>query len=723
MSAMQSSSIMGNTSIGPRVPVPQDVRTFQFDQRRAGQAPRDYQTELVQSAWVATLNAAPGDRNLVFLATGGGKTRVLNDVLFTYALPLGARVLWLAPGWELLAQAADDACARYAEARSLVTYIGGDGTEITMFGAPRSPNPMLTFVTLQTFSARRNSDFVDRQFDLIVLDEVHYGEHGKLQKQVYEKYKDMAIFLGATATKRVDSGYNVIGHQYDLAALVERGILARPELVSVETNIDWSPGVDTVNGDITARSLDELARSEVRNATIVTAYQENAALLGPTMVFACNVAHADLLTTMLRSNGIRAAATHYRMPEEAAKDAVSRFRTGELDVIVNVRSLTMGVDIPHTQGIFLTRPTTSDILLTQMIGRGSRKTATKNDFVVVDFVDNITGPNGVYVKRPDGFLGSPPRDSHRRPLHEYVPAKLEVIRSADSAVDGLEVQPTQTFSVEFLIQRAAHSTSLAPAVVDELEAAFPMSTPVPSTSWTACVEGELVRVTSPVYQGVAGLSELTRTVDSITTILAAHHYTIATGDPIHVLLGWCPDLTWLKDVVRYVGFFEPALASLAAPPLAVRPIRRPARRAVGDVLLLDDADSWFDYVNRTGGSYHSFDMRPLFEKGYAVDVPLHAETLDGRWLATWVSLAMHILRAAEEGRPLNGDPCRRVQSAPICRGPRGNVDELCAFIGGSLKLASLLRARREDILSLRWLPDPRYGGLARRVEESWRLAG
>lgn len=723
MSATQSTNPTPIIAIGPRVLVPPNVRTFQFDPGRAAQPPRDYQTELVQAAWVATRDAAPGDRNLIFLATGGGKTRVLNDVLFTYALPAGARVLWLGPDWELLAQAAQDACARYAEARGLVTYVGGEGSEITMFGAPRSPNAMLTFVTLQTFASRRDTDFAEQHFDLIVLDEVHYGEHGKLQQQVYEKYKNEAMFLGATATKRVDSGYNVVGNYYDLAALVERGILARPTLVSVETNIDWSPGVDAVKGEITASSLAELARSDVRNKTIVTAYRDNAGRLGPTMVFACNVAHADQLTKMFRASGVRAAATHYQMPKEAAKEAVSRFRAGELDVIVNVRSLTMGVDIPQTQGILLTRPTTSEILLTQMIGRGARRTPTKSDFLVFDFVDNISGPNGVYVKRPGGFVGAPPRDSHRRPLHEYVPAKLAPIQSSDAAIDGLDLQPTQTFSVELMIQRGPQSTTLAAAVVHDLAAAFPTTATVPSVSWTACVEGELVRLTSPVYQGAHGLAELVQTVDSVAGILAAHQYVLAAGDPVHLLLGWCPEFSWLTDAVRYFGFFEPALASLAPPPGAVTLARRPARRAVGAVLLLDGADSWFEYVDRTGGSFHSFDVRPLFETGYAVDVPLHAEVLDGGWLATWVSLAMHILRAAEEGRPLNGDPCRRVQSLPICRGPRGNVDELCAFIGGSAKLASLLRARREKMLSKRWRTDERYGRLARRVEESWRIAG
>lgn len=723
---MTFSQLQGTTSAAvaaPRVIVPSDVRTFQYDTRRASLPPRDYQVELVDAAWQAVMHAQPGERHGLSLATGGGKTRILIDVLFSQVLSMGARVLWLAPDWELVAQAIDDACARYPEARGLITYIGGSGTDVPLFGAPRSPRALLTFTTLQTFSARRDTAFANESFDLIVLDEVHYGEHGKLQQQVYGRYKNTAIFLGATATSRFDSNYKRIGRYYDLAALVERGVLARPELVSVETGIDWSPGVDSANGEFAARSLDELARNEVRNEMIVSAYVENAPRLGPTMVFACNIAHAERLTAMFSDVGLSAAATHCRMPQETAKRAVSRFRAGELDVIVNVRSLTTGVDIPHTQGIVLARPTTSDILLTQMIGRGSRKTPTKDSFVVLDIVDNVSGPNGVYIKRPNGFIGTPPREAHRRPLHEYVPSALEVVLSGDQAADGLAIQPDQTFAVEIWGQTRGTDATSAALLANQIEAVFPPTTGEGSSSWSACcVNGDSVVITSPVYRGAHGLAELRRVVDDVGHTLDAHGYEVAGHKPIHVFLGWCPELSWLREAVKCFGFFEPALASLAPPPAPTRRGPRPARRAFADVVPLDTADSWFDYVGRAGGTYHSFDMLPLFEKGYAVDVPLHTDSLDGSWLVTWVSLAMHILRAAEE-RSLNGDPRKRVQSAPICRGPRGNVDELCTFIGASGRLSTAVRERREQVMRSKWVAHARFGRLARRVEESWWMAG
>lgn len=48
------------------------------------------------------------------------------------------------------------------------------------------------------------------------------------------------------------------------------------------------------------------------------------------------------------------------------------FRDGNYDVIVNVRMLTEGVDVPDVKTVMITRQTTSNILLTQMIGRALR---------------------------------------------------------------------------------------------------------------------------------------------------------------------------------------------------------------------------------------------------------------------------------------------------------------------------------------------------------------
>ncbi|MBM6820707.1 tetratricopeptide repeat protein, partial [Clostridium saudiense] len=68
---------------------------------------------------------------------------------------------------------------------------------------------------------------------------------------------------------------------------------------------------------------------------------------------------------------------------------IQDFRTGKLDVLINVNILTEGTDIPNVQTIFLTRQTTSSILLNQMIGRGLRgiNAGGTDKAYIVSFID------------------------------------------------------------------------------------------------------------------------------------------------------------------------------------------------------------------------------------------------------------------------------------------------------------------------------------------------
>ena len=69
---------------------------------------------------------------------------------------------------------------------------------------------------------------------------------------------------------------------------------------------------------------------------------------------------------------------------------LEKFRNNELDVLVNIRMLTEGTDVPDVDTVFLTRQTTSKILLTQMIGRALRgpKFGGTEEAQIVSFVDN-----------------------------------------------------------------------------------------------------------------------------------------------------------------------------------------------------------------------------------------------------------------------------------------------------------------------------------------------
>ena len=61
-----------------------------------------------------------------------------------------------------------------------------------------------------------------------------------------------------------------------------------------------------------------------------------------------------------------------RKDSDHNKETIDKFKRNELDVLINVKMLTEGTDIPDVKSIFLTRNTTSKILFTQMVGRALR---------------------------------------------------------------------------------------------------------------------------------------------------------------------------------------------------------------------------------------------------------------------------------------------------------------------------------------------------------------
>jgi len=80
--------------------------------------------------------------------------------------------------------------------------------------------------------------------------------------------------------------------------------------------------------------------------------------------------------------------------------------------LINVNILTEGMDVPNVQSIFLTRPTISTILMTQMIGRGLRgpKAGGTKEAYIVSFIDEWqdkvawVNPEKLYIEANIDFL-------------------------------------------------------------------------------------------------------------------------------------------------------------------------------------------------------------------------------------------------------------------------------------------------------------------------------
>ena len=71
-------------------------------------------------------------------------------------------------------------------------------------------------------------------------------------------------------------------------------------------------------------------------------------------------------------------------------DIIQAFTTGEIPCIVNCMVFTEGTDIPRVETVIVARPTQSEALYAQMVGRGLRLYPGKDKLILVDCV-GVTG--------------------------------------------------------------------------------------------------------------------------------------------------------------------------------------------------------------------------------------------------------------------------------------------------------------------------------------------
>lgn len=95
------------------------------------------------------------------------------------------------------------------------------------------------------------------------------------------------------------------------------------------------------------------------------------------MIFAATVEHAKEILSLLPQD--EAALVSADTPPYERDDLISRFKQQQLRYMVNVAVLTTGFDAPHVDLIAILRPTESVSLYQQIVGRGLRLFAGKQN--------------------------------------------------------------------------------------------------------------------------------------------------------------------------------------------------------------------------------------------------------------------------------------------------------------------------------------------------------
>lgn len=433
----------------------------------------DVQLEVFQTDAVASLDAdlRNGRRaGMVVLPTGGGKTRTALEWLFKRFISEGKRVLWVTHRLDLLDQVHEEIrglafLARGRDEISVSRYDGVAGGRSDTSGdfvlasaaslARREP-------TARAFSSG------GRELGVIVYDEAH-GSVAKKRRRALEGLlrSSDARLLGLTATpfrssekgtarlREIFEGDPI--YEIGFSDLIRVGFLARPQIL--HQRLQTTEELELSSTEVTEMRekqevswsvLSRLSKDDDRSREIVDHWCRESHRYAKTVVFACNISHAQRLEQFFKKAGVEARAVHHHLERDVRRRTLSWFKEASGSaVIINVGLLTEGWNVPDTRTVLMARPTLSTGLYLQMIGRGSRGPRVvpgKTSFYVIDCVDNFAR-HGLQLAgaRVAGLLNDEPTgDAEERSIRATKPATDEQIETLTTgakvlALRGLEL--------------------------------------------------------------------------------------------------------------------------------------------------------------------------------------------------------------------------------------------------------------------------------------------
>ena len=263
-------------------------------------------------------------------------------------------------------------------------------------------------------------DIILQSIGVMIIDEAHRAVSamydGLLSKAEVIWGKDLfpicgltatpgrAGMLGASETVKLVDRFEAhlikpnLGDEYStdpLAYFRQHGYLAKARHIVHHSGREYELTDADLEGDgpekdLPAGFLKRLANDSARNLVILERLLKIPQRT-PTLVYSCTVDHAKFLAAMLTMMGCRARAISSETSRTIRRGLIQEFKDGEIDFLCNFGVLTTGFDAPKTRYIAMCRPTTSEVLYEQIIGRGLRgpKFAGTEECDIIDFADNF----------------------------------------------------------------------------------------------------------------------------------------------------------------------------------------------------------------------------------------------------------------------------------------------------------------------------------------------
>ena len=250
----------------------------------------------------------------------------------------------------------------------------------------------ITVESIQTISRRIDAlDFIP---SLVVIDEAHHAL-AKTYKMMWDAWPD-AKFLGLTATpcrlngKGFTDLFDVLVQSWDIPTFIKEKWLSTYDFVSIKADSRTQQLISSLkkrgaDGDYQVKEMDAVLNkrpSIERLYNCVMEYAHNR----KGFVYAININHARSIAEYYQSQGVHAVAIDSHTPVKERERIISSFRSGGLQVLVNVDIFSEGFDCPDVEFIQLARPTLSLAKYLQMVGRGLRPSKGKKNCMIIDNV-------------------------------------------------------------------------------------------------------------------------------------------------------------------------------------------------------------------------------------------------------------------------------------------------------------------------------------------------
>lgn len=391
----------------------------------------DYQYYIKQRALYNLNSGNAQERMLIHMPTGTGKTKTTMHIITNYiefSLHKKGLVIWVAHTIELLEQAYKTFCSVWG-------HLGnGEINAYKLWGSHTIQDTSedlngIAFCGLSKLMSLYDSnpalfERLKRDCRLVVFDEAHKAAADKTKRIIEnlmlmpQEYENRALIgLSATPGRTTEASYdnnlltnmfggklihidadvinqinmgklralNSIAEENIIKYFQERRILSKiiPERLEYkkEFSISDLEILGTALKDLgysekeyTDKQLEVLATNKERNTAIMQKLRMLHIKKIPTIVFACSVDHAKMLSAMLTLEGISNSLVVGDLDVVDRRKAIEAFkdRNSGVDIIINYEVLTTGFDSKNIRCVFITRPTKSIVLYSQMLGRGLR---------------------------------------------------------------------------------------------------------------------------------------------------------------------------------------------------------------------------------------------------------------------------------------------------------------------------------------------------------------